>query len=144
MICLFSMYISTISPKKISWKSETIWYHLLSLISTKDVLLPLRPRQFQANANVNFEPIIRGLKNDIFDWDCEIWFKIQLQKKKMWSKNGWKKYHSMPSGKSHGKCPSSRPPNTSVMHIACWTHLWTLLPKYATFVVPKIYHIHGW
>ena len=36
--------------------------------------------------NVNFEPIIRGLKSDIFDWDqvqnpfhiC----KIQLQKKK--------------------------------------------------------------
>ena len=42
----------------------------------------------QQSANVNFDPIIRGLKRDIFVWDqvynpfhiC----KIQLQKKKKW------------------------------------------------------------
>ena len=26
-------------------------------------------RQLQQPVNVNFEPIIRGLKSDIFDWD---------------------------------------------------------------------------
>ena len=41
---------------------------------------------------VNFEPIIRGLNSDIFDWDqvynpFYIW-KIQFQNKKSWVKNG--------------------------------------------------------
>ena len=44
--------------------------------------------------NINFEPIVRGLKSDIFDRDqvqkpfhiC----RIQLQKKKVGQKNVWK------------------------------------------------------
>ena len=47
-------------------------------------------RRSEQPQNVNFEPIIKGFKNDIFDWDrvynpfhiC----KIQLQKKQNWVK----------------------------------------------------------
>ena len=63
-----------------------------------------RPQQ---PANVNFEPIIRGLKNDIFDRDCFIICKIQLQKKKSGVKNVWKlcplRGGPTPNGKIHLK-----------------------------------------
>ena len=45
--------------------------------------------------NVNFEPIIRGLKSDILTWNkCKIHFlyvRFKCKRKKKWDENCWKK-----------------------------------------------------
>ena len=63
-------------------------------------------RWSQQPANVNFEPIIGGLKSVIFDWD-QVWnlfhiCNIQLQKKNG-VKNGWKLFVPLRGGKGAGR-----------------------------------------
>ena len=87
---------------KVFWRKKSFKNHLESLPDCQNIISALyyidivvgvtlnraeyASRRSQQPKNVNFEPIKRGLKSDIFDWDQVLnpfhICRIQLQKKK--------------------------------------------------------------